>query len=280
MSIGRYILWTITLCLGLMLIILVTRKTIENFDGNTTINTNSEVNLKQEITQYVTLANDTLCPCYTQILNQMIEDELPDTQKYLPPSDQDPDERHKAKATAITKLAQLTIPLIKLQPIDPTKVETLNFSLETTGLLFPCPPPTDPLQVPNTIDSYIEATVKVFLPKLQEMKEKIEKSLSCKKEGFSPIQEENEHFETSMDISVQKPYAEVHTPSKEDFDDVNNDTSNSAKQARIQALQLKATILKNILLSNEFITLNLHYKDLMKLKQSAESRQVTSNCSK
>jgi len=277
MSIGRYILWIITLCLGLMLLILITRKTIENFDDAAT---DSEVSLKQEITQYITLANDTLCPCYTQILSQMMDDELPESQKFLPPSDQDPDERHKAKATAITKLAQLTIPLIKLQPIDPTKVQTLKFSLETTGLLFPCPPPTDPLQVPNTIDSYIEATIKVFLPKLKTMKEKIEKSLSCKKEGFSPIEESNEHFETSMDISVQKPYAEIHTPSKEDFDDVNNDTSNSAKLARIQALQLKVSILKKVLISNQFITLNLHYKDLMKLKQKAESGGISSNCSK
>lgn len=260
-----------------MLLILITRKTIENFDDAAT---DSEVSLKQEITQYITLANDTLCPCYTQILSQMMDDELPESQKFLPPSDQDPDERHKAKATAITKLAQLTIPLIKLQPIDPTKVQTLKFSLETTGLLFPCPPPTDPLQVPNTIDSYIEATIKVFLPKLKTMKEKIEKTLSCKKEGFSPIEESNEHFETSMDISVQKPYAEIHTPSKEDFDDVNNDTSNSAKLARIQALQLKVSILKKVLISNQFITLNLHYKDLMKLKQKAESGGISSNCSK
>lgn len=263
MSIDRFILWGIVITLGVLLVVLFFRKEIEGFD-----NPDPETILRKEITQYITLANDSLCPCYDLILDQKITENLPESQQSLPASDQDPDERHKAKAKAITELANASLGSGRVKDIDPTKVESLVYSYETTGLLFPCPPPTDPMQIPNNIDTFIDATAKVFFPILDEMKANVEKSLSCppKKEGF----------ETNRYYGLSDPIEGYNIP-KEAFEDVNNDAA--LKQQRIQTLQVKADVLKKVLVSNTFISFFTHYKALMKVKKQFESGELQSNCS-
>lgn len=263
MTIDRFILWGIVITLGLLLFVLFFRKEIEGFD-----NPDPETVLRKEVTQYITLANDTLCPCYDLILDQKITENLPESQQSLSPSDQDPDERHKAKAKAITELANATLGSGRVKDIDPTKVANLIYSYETTGLLFPCPPPTDPMQIPNNIDTFIDATAKVFFPILDDMKNNIEKSLSCppKKEGF----------ETNRYYGLPDPLKGYKIP-KEAFQDVNNDAA--LKQQRIQTLQVKADVLKKVLASETFISLASNYTALMKLKKQWESGQMQSNCS-
>jgi len=105
MSIGRTIAWILLAIAAIVLIYLVS-PIHEGFES-----TNPETVLKTEVTNYMTLANDTLCTCYAQLLDQMIDDNLPDAQKALPKSEQDPDERNKAKAKAIHTLAQATVPI-------------------------------------------------------------------------------------------------------------------------------------------------------------------------
>jgi hypothetical protein len=259
----RRILWGILITLGVLLLVLVFRKEIEGFDTP-----DPEAALRTEVNQYMTLANDTLCPCYSQILDQRITNNLPESQRDLSPSDQDPDERHKAKAKAITELANATIQPQRVQDIDPTKIGNLVYSYKTTGLLFPCPPPTDPMQIPNNIDAYITASAKVFLPILTDMKDKIEKSLSCppKKEGF----------ETTKYYGLSDP-VEGFTIPAEAFKDVSKDPE--LKKQRIQTLQAKILVLKKVLLSDIFIGLRSNYTTLMELKKRAESGQIQSNCS-
>ena len=263
MHIGRAIVWALLITLSILLIVLIFRKQIEEFD-----NPDPETILRKEVTQYITLANDILCPCYAQILDQNITNALPESQQSLSASDQDPDERHKAKAKAITDLANLTLgPLQKIKPIDPTKVESLVFSLQTTGLLFPCPPPTDPMKIPITIDSYIIATAKIFLPILSDMKDKIEKAMSCppKSEGF-----------TTQRYYGMPDSLEGYTISKEAFDDVSADPA--LKQQRIDSLQATADILKKVLLSDTFVKLSSQYITITALKKKAESGDMQSNC--
>ena len=263
------ILWIIIILFGLYLIYLILLKTVEGFEENPT--DIKEKDLRQEITQYMTLANETLCPIYKQLLDQKIDDNLPDDQKILAVSDQDPDERHKAKAKAITDIAQSTMPMIPgpiglkiripLKPIEPSKVESLIFSVETTGLLFPCPPPTEPLQVPNNIDIIIKSTVDVFFPQIENMKKKIEESLSCPKKENT----------TEKYTDYQMQYI------TEPFDDANADP-NLAEQ-RIQVLQIKADVLKKALLDTTFIKFLATVKTLKELKAKAESGNGSTNCS-
>jgi len=267
MSIGRIIAW-ILLAIATIVLLYLTFPLHEGFDA-----TNPETILKTDVTNFMTLANDTLCPCYEQLLDQMIDDSLPDSQKALPKSEQDPDQRRKAKAKAIHDLAQATVPVIRgfgniklpgLPAIDPNKVDSLVFSPQVTGLLFSCPSPTDPLQVPNNIGDYIKATTAVFLPKVNNIINNIEKSLTCPpKEGF---------FE-KIDLSRT---IETFT-NQEAFDDVNNNPA--LQQQRIQALQKKIESLKGSIQTSIFIELDAKFKKLKDLKTRAESGQGSSNCS-
>ena len=270
MPIERTILWTIVIIAGLLLIALCSKQYVEGFEDD------PETLLKQEVNNYITLVNDTLCPCYAQVLDQMITDNLPDSQKSLPASEQDPDERHKAKAKAIYELAMSTIPRMPpmnkpsftIPPIRPNEVESLTFSLNRTALLFPCPPPTDPIQLPNNIDEYILRSSTIFLPKLQKIKKNIETALSCKKEGFRT----SGHIKKMTYTNTNTHYTSI-----EAFDDVVND--DSLKQQRIQVLQIKADILKKALSSEIFINLQALYKHVMEEKQKAENGKTNSNCS-
>jgi len=258
--------WTIIALLASYLIYLILSNAVEGFDG--TPPDTREKDLREEVTQYMTLANDTICTAYKEILDQKIQENLSDTQKILPPSDQDPDERHKAKAKAISDMAQSTMPVMPgpfgatrrypLKPIEPSKIESLVFSVETTGFLFPCPPPTEPLQVPNNIDEMIRKTAAAFYPQINDMKKKIEESLSCppKKQKF-------------VDMNLYY--------SKEGFEEANADPA--LAEQRIQALQIKANVLKKVLLEPTFVSFTSDVKTLRELKAKAESGQGGTNCS-
>jgi len=259
------LLWGLIICSGLYLLYLVLSTTLEGFDG--TPPDTREEELRKEVTQYITLANETLCVAYKEILDQKVAENLPDDQKALPASDQDPDERHKAKARAISDIAQSTMPMMPgpngltrrqpLTPIAPSEVENLVFSVEKTGFLFPCPPPKDPLQVPNTIDIMIRNTTAAFFPQIDSMKKKIEKSLSCtKKEKYS-------------DYTMQY--------TTEGFEDASADPA--LAEQRIQVLQIKADALKKVLVEPNFVAFISHVKALKEIKAKAESGQGSTNCS-
>ena len=272
MTIERTILWIIVIVAGLLLIALCSKNYIEGFEDD------PETLLKQEVNNYITSANDTLCPCYSQVLDQMITDNLSDSQKSLPASEQDPDERHKAKAKAIYELAITTIPTLPpvqkpsfmIPPIKPNEVSSLQFSLQRTAFLFPCPPPTDPIQLPNNIGDYIVRSSIAFIPKLEKIKRNIESALSCKNKN------KKEGFQTSGDIQIHN-YINIQHTTNEAFEDVAND--DTLKQQRIQVLQIKADSLKKALSSEIFMRLQQLYKQVMEEKNKAESGQITSNCS-
>lgn len=253
------ILWTLIICSGLYLLYLVL-STVEGFND---IPDTREKDLKKEVTQYMTLANETLCVAYKQILDQKVEEYLSDDQKILSPSEQDPDERHKAKAQAISEIAQSTMPMIPglnkrqpLKPITPSEVINLVFSVEKTGFLFPCPPPKDPLQVPNNIDLMIKNTTEAFFPQINNIKKKIEESLSCpKKQNFTDYM----------------------TYTTEGFDDAAKDPALAGQ--RIQVLQIKADALKKALVEPTFVSFISVVKTLRELKAKAESGTGSTNCS-
>ena len=260
----RILLWGLVIYSGLYLLYLILC-TIEEFD--VTPPDTREKDLREEVTQYMTLANETLCVAYKEILDQKVGENLPDDQKALPASDQDPDERHKAKAKAISEIAQSTMPMMPgptgltirqpLTPIKPSEVVNLVFSVEKTGFLFPCPPPKDPLQVPNNIDEMIRNTTAAFFPQIEAMKKKIEESLSCpKKQKFT-------------DYTMQY--------SSEGFDDAAKDPA--LAEQRIQVLKIKATALKKVLVEPKFVSFISHVKTLRELKAGAESGQGSTNCS-
>jgi hypothetical protein len=142
-----------------------------------------------------------------------------------------------------------------LAPIDPSKVESLKFSFETTGFLFPCPPPTDALQVPNNIDVMINMTTMAFIPEIDSIKKKIEDSLSCPpKEKFINM-----------------------TYNTEGFDDATADPA--LQEQRIQVLQIKADALKKAILEPQFVKFTTNVKILRELKAKAQSGQGSTNCS-
>lgn len=188
--------------------------------------------LRNEINSQITLLNENLCPIYKSIIDTKTDSYIDENNKDNENEDEKKAFRCKARAMAKSSL----------------KTDTQN-------LLFPCPPYTEPMDVPNNIDTYIINTSIVFTVFVIETKKKIEGSLSkCTKEGFEDKEDE-----------CPAPKANV-----------NNDPG--LQKQRIQALELKLSALKRGLNSKEYILLLDNYKELTALKAKAESGNLSPNC--
>jgi len=231
MYIYRIILWFLITLFSLNLIYLILKKT-EGFED-----ADPETALKTQVNTQITQANDVLCPIYKELLQNRMDNILVDKENNVA-------NKCNAKSQAL---------------------ESLN--KDTNNLLFVCPPPTDPMLVPNNIDKYIEKTSILFNSFLDTTKQNIEKSLSCqpKKEGFEDIPDDST---CAAVVATAKP--NTLEAKKEDP---------ALKQQRIQALQLKSDALKKGLINPLFISLIDKYNELKEIKRKAESGELKPNCS-
>jgi uncharacterized protein YlaN (UPF0358 family) len=224
------ILWLLIILSGLYLLYLIV--VVEGFESIPSELDTKEDSLRKEITSQVTILNENLCPIYKTVLDAKIDE-------YMQKQSEINDDQRKAlrcKAKAIAKA---------------------SMTKDTEGLLFPCPPPTDPIDIPNNIDTYIINTSIIFTLFVIKTKKTIEASLSkCTKERFEDKEDD--------------------CPSPKNVG-VNNDPE--LQKQRIQALELKLSALKKGLNSKEYLLLLDNYKELTELKAKAESGQLTPNCS-
>jgi hypothetical protein len=236
MYIYRIILWFLITLFSLNLIYLILKKT-EGFQD-----ADPEQTLKTEVNGLVTRANDTLCPIYKELLQNRVDANLTNKESNIA-------NKCLAKSKAI---------------------ESIN--KETNNLLFPCPPPTDPMLVPNNIDQYIEKTTLLLNNFLDSLKKSIQESLSCpKKEGFQDGSDMPDDSQcAAVNAAAKKEEVKAQEVKMEDP---------ALKQQRIQALQLKSDALKKGLINPLFISLIDKYNELKEIKRKAESGELKPNCS-
>lgn len=123
-----------------------TKQYKEGFEGE-----NKSQDQSQEITEVITLLNDTLCPVYKILLDDLTSDPM-----------------------------SATTPQEANQQIEKA----------AGGKLFPCPPPADPIQLSATIDLDLQRTINYYDTKLQEMVDTTTKALTTcatATEGFQTM---------------------------------------------------------------------------------------------
>jgi hypothetical protein len=103
-----------------------------------------------EITEVITLLNDTLCPVYKIMLDDLTSDPT--------------------------------------NPI-PSQAAHAKLEKAAGGKLFPCPPPADPVQLSATLDLDLQRTINYYDTKLQEMLDTTTKALTtcATAEGFVDV---------------------------------------------------------------------------------------------
>jgi len=283
-TILRIFLWILVIVSGLYLLCITT---VEGFDGTPSELDTTEQSLRSEITSQVTILNDNLCPIYKSVLDARTDSYIGDYDTTIEKASEKVGSRKGINTYILTNPfkigytnSSIAFPDTRLQSErneneqKAFKCRAKAFAIESIkadagGLLFPCPPPTDAMEIPNNVDAYITNTSMVFILFASETKKKIEDSLStaCKKEGFDDL-DKQEKPEPSEEIKDECPKKKK----------IVNDDPELQKQ-RIQVLKIKLDALKKGLSSKMYLLLLDKFKELTELKAKAESGQLTTNCS-
>lgn len=239
MAILHTLLWIFVIVFGINLLY-KTYKSIEAFD-DAVATEDKEATLTKEINKYITLSNDVICEVQKQAVDEKIEKKLAD----LGYEDKPPEQVNPRIRNAVNML------ILK---------EVIN---DAKGFLFPCPTPTDPVQIPNNIEQYIAGSSIAFLPKLVDTLKEIQKKTSCPKQSVT--RPERESF---IDAATD--------PAKDPTTAISNDPE--LKKQRIQALQIKIDSFNRGFASKEFQKFYMIFLTLKELKKKAESGGMSSNC--
>jgi len=253
--------------------------------------TDSESTLKAEVNTQITQVNDILCPIYKELVNnradkiidehdQKIEEVYKSPLYKLASSENQKAFRDKnPKIYSMSKEQQLAFKCkAKSQAIQSINDDTtydnsppIRKKISNSSLLFPCPAYNDPASVPNNVDQYIQQTCGVYIQFLKEVKDKIEKALSCR-EGFEG--------QPQTDLPDDGQCAPIVAAAKAEAGKSEADKAKDAalKQQRIQALQLKSDALKRALKAPLFLSLIDKYNELKEIKSKAESGQLKPSC--
>lgn len=139
---------------------------------------------------------------------------------------------------------------------------------EAQGPLFPCPPPTDPLQLPADIDKRIERTLQFFEKKLKEMKKKLEDALTT-----CPSVE---NFQDSPDLT-QTPTCCVSAQTPLGLKSIVL-TEEDKKRILEQRLQVLSNLMQKQNIVELFAKVKADAEELRLAKQKAEAGELKPNC--
>jgi hypothetical protein len=249
----RGILWIVLIGLAILWAYKY-KKLIEGFQDTLE---EQETQLTNEITGAVTKISETLCPIIKETLEKLQSDLMSEEEQRKGIEKLSPERRQQIEDGA---LHQMKMASMGMSP------DKLLVSKELKGLLFPCPPPTDPNEIPVDIGLYILGTAKVCGPIATEIKATVAKSRECPK-----TEPKKEAFEANTQLSFQ-------FTTKEAFEDVAASTDPAVQQARITTLKLKLLGIKNAFADPTVIQMVADYKEIKEIKQQAESGSLTPNC--
>jgi hypothetical protein len=199
-----------------------------------------EKQLTEQVTAAMTQVSELLCPILKDVLEKKTSDLMTDEEEEKGFAALDSQRKGQLQAEALQ-----------------------NFRVATLGLVFPCPPPTNTLEIPMNIQNYIIATARACLPTVAEIKENTAKARSCPptKEGF----------ELNIPIALQHSTQEA-------YQDIVSAQNELIRKNRILGLQTKLQGIKDGLLNPSTVQLTTDYKEVKQMKAEAEAGTLTPNC--
>jgi hypothetical protein len=232
----RTIAWTFLIGLALIWAYRYTRL-IQAFEDQAI---DEEKKVQEELTVAMTSVSEMLCPMQKEVLKKLMEDEVTQEENEDGGIDKVTAERRK----------------------EIRQIATLKLLKAAGGPLFPCPPPSNPQEIPVAIKDYMLATARGCIPTIAKIKEDVAKARECPK------------IET---FTVEIPVQITHTTT-EAYEDVETTEEEIMKKNRIVALQAKLRGIKEAMMDPLYIQTTVDYKEVKSLKDQAENGTLTPNC--
>jgi hypothetical protein len=196
--------------------------------------------IQDELTAAMTTVSEMLCPMQKEVLKKLVEDEIT------------VEENEKGGLEKVSAERR--------QEIDQKAANA--FLKAANGPVFPCPPPSNPQEIPVAIKDYMIATARACAPTIAKIQEDVAKARECPK------------IET---FTVRIPVYITHTTT-EAYEDVETTEEEIVRKNRIVALQAKLRGIKEAMMDPLYIQTTVDYKEVKSLKDQAENGTLTPNC--
>jgi hypothetical protein len=230
----RAVAWIFLLGLAVIWVYNYTRfiQTFEDID--------EEQKVQDELTTAMTSVSEMLCPMQKEVLKKLMDEELTEEEIEDGGIEKVTAERRKEiRQNAVVKLLK-----------------------DAKGPVFPCPPPSNPQEIPVAIKDYILATARGCLPTVAKIKNDVAKARECPPK---------EKFVGSIPVYINYT-------TKEAYEDISKTEEELLKKNRIVSLQAKLTGIKEAMMSAEYQKAVLDYKEVKSLQEQAENGSLTPNC--
>lgn len=160
------------------------------------------------------------------------------------------------------------------------KKGTEALEIDAGGPLFPCPPPSDPVNVPANINVRIQRTVRYLYRRLKRAGEKVQGAMNCKRKSESQLDDEKQKEEKEDQDARQEPVYDD-SGSLQNADQYKQPISN---QDRTAILKLRVNTLtqsmKNPGVVNQLVAVKTMTDGLMAMKKAAQENKIRPTCAK
>jgi len=148
------------------------------------------------------------------------------------------------------------------------------------GPLFPCPPPSDPVNVPANINSRIKRTILYLYRKVKRARDKIQGAMNCEKQSESDLDDQKKK-EEKEDKAARRQRIEDPLGSLPSADQYPQPIS---QKDRATILKLRANTLaqslKNQTIVNQLVSVKTMTDGLLATKKAAEENKIRPTCTK
>jgi len=231
------------------------------------------------VNAYITIVSESLCPALLFMMKDAVteasmggDDESDETSSVR-------DSKNEAEATRSQEA--------KIQRQKQTGTEEENtkkgmdlLEFNAGGSLFPCPPPSDPVNVPANINARIQRTVKFLFLRIKRASDKVQDAMNCKKKSKSE-QKKDKEKEAKEDQNVRQQLVYDDSGGSKNADQY---TQPISKEDRAIILKLRANTLtqsmKNPGILNQIAAVKNMSDSLLATKKAAEENKIKPTCSK
>jgi hypothetical protein len=151
-------------------------------------------------------------------------------------------------------------------------------ALEAGGSLFPCPAPSDPVDISADIADRIVRTSPYLYKKVERALNKTKDALNCKK----PSKDDDEGFDGSTDGSTDESTDKIQT--NQPTMNTNASSSKPSKEDRATIIKLRAASLTSVLsnpnIINQITLVHFKSNELLTIKKLAEENKIRPTCQK
>jgi hypothetical protein len=214
-----------------------------------------EKKIQEELTTAMTSVSEMMCPMQKEVIQKLMEDEVSEEENNKGGIENvSQQRRQELQSIATRKLA--------LESVGISSEKAMLVPPNFKGLVFPCPPPSNPQEIPVNIKDYMLGTARGCAPTVAKIKEDVAKARECPK---------MEKFTATIPVYIN------HT-TKEAYEDIAKIQEEIMKKTRIVALQAKLRGIKEAMMDPLYQQTVLDYKEVKRLKDEAEKGTLTPNC--